>query len=145
MKTIDTYEDFVNHWYPIYRDFLNWHEEYEGKVVDYYPCGRNELMIRLDNLQYIRFNWEINTIHIVHSASFEQTNTDESWKRNFAERLFKRMRVMHITQEELSNLTGISAVTISKYVTAKAMPNGLNLSRLAHALDCSVSELIDQI
>lgn len=145
MKTINTYDDFVNHWYPIYQDFLNWHKEYNGEVVDYYPCGRNELMIRLKNLQYVRFNWEINTVQIVQPASFEQNNTDESWKQNFAERLIRRMRVIHITQDELSKRTGISQVTISKYATAKAMPNGLNLSRLAYALDCSVSELMDQI
>jgi DNA-binding Xre family transcriptional regulator len=145
MKTIDTYDDFVNHWYPIYQDFLNWHEEYAGKVVDYYPCGHNELVIRLDDLQYIRFNWELNSIQLVQPANFEQNDNDESWKRNFAERLFRRMRVMHITQEELAKLTGISQVTISKYVNAKAMPNGINLSRLARVLECSVSELIDQL
>lgn len=143
MKTIETAEDFMNYWVPVYEDFLTWHGDYRGKVIDYYPNGRNELVLRLIDGTAIKFDWTTNRIRPVRPSDFEERNTDEAWKKGFSERLFRRMRKTLITQDELSRRTGISQVTISNYVKAKVMPSAANITRLAYALNCSVLELME--
>lgn len=47
----------------------------------------------------------------------------------------------HLTQNELSRLTGIPASTISGYFAMRSTPNAGNIQKLATALNCSKSDL----
>lgn len=47
----------------------------------------------------------------------------------------------HLTQNELSKLTGIPASTISGYFAMRSTPNAGNIQKLATALNCSKSDL----
>lgn len=48
-----------------------------------------------------------------------------------------------ISQTELSELTGISKSTISKYVYGDIIPTLKNLINIAYALECDLTELVD--
>jgi len=55
--------------------------------------------------------------------------------------LNEKILVNCISQEELSERTGISQVMISKYLNAKATPSFYRIEQIARVLKCSVSEL----
>ena len=61
--------------------------------------------------------------------------TREDWMENFGENLKEILIHKGINQRELSDLTGISASTISDYVNAKKMVSGESIVKIMYALD----------
>ena len=68
--------------------------------------------------------------------------SDDDCREVFARNLSDIMRVRGIVQGALSERTGISQVMISKYLSRKSTPTLTTLKKIAHALNCSVEELI---
>lgn len=76
------------------------------------------------------------------------TNTNNridemTWRKEFAKLLRDKLRYEGITQERLAAETGISRITISKYLNQRATPSGYNLNLIAKCLNCPVSEFAD--
>lgn len=67
--------------------------------------------------------------------------TEELYKKEFGRRLRRVMFLKSITQDELSDMTGITRVMINRYVNGKSIPSLYTVDRLAEALNCSVDEL----
>lgn len=55
----------------------------------------------------------------------------------------KSRKTKGMTQEQLSNLLGISSAAVSKWETGNALPDVALLSPLARALGCTVNDLVD--
>lgn len=66
---------------------------------------------------------------------------DEIMRREFGRRLKTLLELRGMTQNELSEETGISQVSISKYLNGKSDPSLLNVLKIARALDCSLDDL----
>lgn len=47
-----------------------------------------------------------------------------------------------ITQKELANITNIAEITIRQYEADKYLPKTRNLTKIAHALDSTIGELL---
>ena len=58
----------------------------------------------------------------------------------FGRRLRKMMTKRQISQQELSEKTGISQSSISYYLTGQKLPSFYNLDKLARVLDCSTDD-----
>lgn len=67
--------------------------------------------------------------------------TDEDMLTEFRYRLRHIMALRGFNQLRLAEETGISQVSISKYLNGKSDPSLLNLLKIARALDCSLDEL----
>lgn len=67
---------------------------------------------------------------------------DEDFELIFPFVLRRMMRRKQIRQNELSDLTGISEVSISRYVNGRRTPSVKELHKIALALDCSSDELL---
>ena len=67
--------------------------------------------------------------------------TAEQCKIEFSSRLYRLMRRKCITQEALSEMTGITQPLISSYINGKTLPGFYNVDKIAKALGCSVDEL----
>lgn len=148
-------DKYLKIWEPVLRNF---EEHYEAmcienhravieKVIDWYPSGYCEITVTMsDGMMYV-FNLIGSCITPVQNQHGDDDRYDEiarnegAWRKNFSKRLLVKMRRKGISQEHLSELSGISTVTISKYVNGLASPSGYNLERLSRALQCSVSEL----
>ena len=66
--------------------------------------------------------------------------TEEQCRLEFAYRLYRIMQRSNVTQQELSDMTGIHQPQISSYITAKSLPSFYNADKIAKALGCSVDE-----
>ena len=71
------------------------------------------------------------------------SRTDDEWKEEFGKRL--RMMVNHRnrSQKSLAEEIGITPASLNLYLRGRRLPNPRTLSKLARALKCSVSVLID--
>lgn len=148
-------DKYLKIWEPVLRKF---EENYEAMciknkrdttatVIDWYPSGYCEITVTMSDGMMYAFNFigscltPVKNQQGVDDRYDEIARNEEAWRRNFSKRLLIKMKRKGISQERLSDLSGISTVTISKYVNGLASPSGYNLERLSRALQCSVSEL----
>lgn len=65
------------------------------------------------------------------------------WQKKFAKQIRRKLAANNINQRELSERSGISEVTISRYIKCRRIPRVGEILKLAIALNCSVDELIN--
>ena len=63
--------------------------------------------------------------------------------RDFGRNLKSLLDDSFMTQKELSQETGITESTISRYIDGKYMPSLKNVVSIMLALDCEFNELVD--
>ena len=123
----------------IYLNFRTYYPFLDSAVVSWSPNGPNSIIAELSDGSILEYNDRLRSFRTVR----EFDGTEESWKREFASKLMKLMSDIGFDQTRLSEISGISQVSISKYLHKKAIPNCYTASKLAQALGCTVSELID--
>ena len=114
------------------------------RVVDWYPSGRYEITIKFDDGSKIIYNSM--TQQKRPANLFSEANEDieeEEWRKRYGKNLLLKLQLRDMTQEELSEMTGISRITINRYIKGKATPSTYNNHKLANALRCSPGELGD--
>lgn len=68
--------------------------------------------------------------------------SEESFGYQFGMRLKRMMVLKNVNQEELSDMTGISRVTISHYINGRTSPTFYNVDKIAMALGCEFTDFI---
>ena len=104
-------------------------------AIEYKEIGPFELMIRLNDGSVVMYDDSLRSIRNLPSRSDELT--EEQCRREFGIRLHKLLKRKNITQNELSERTGISINCISKYITGRRTPSFYSVDKIAKALDCS--------
>ena len=134
--------DYERMFEPLLRDLEIYYPFVTDKMVDWYPSGQMEITVRTEDGKKYAYHGGLHTIRTVYDASDDSEYIDEEkWRKEFSLKFNKKMSLTPLTQEDLSELTGISRNTISKYTNGKATPSAHNLCKIARALGCSVSEL----
>lgn len=113
-------------------------------VVDWYPSGQLEITVKTSNGNKYTFSHigaRLTKVYDTENYEEDLIVDEEIFRNRFARCLRNKLYNLGMSQEKLSELTGISYVTISKYMTGKATPSYYNVNRIARALKCSVSEL----
>lgn len=131
-------------WNAVVEDFERNNPDLVDQVVDWYPVGQMEIAVKLRNGKRLIYNFIGNYIQTCHDPREVDESIEEiMWREEFAKRLCKKMKINCVSQETLSDLTGISKVTLSKYMNGLATPSSYNTDRLAKALKCSSSEFMN--
>lgn len=138
-----------DYWANIWRLFEDENPRLAEKAIGWYPSGRHQIVI-----QYPDGQRDIYTSILSNSENRKRLRTiyqpgrtvetialdNESWAREFGMRLRDKLIARRMDQETLSKLTGISKVSISKYINGKAVASSYNLELIARALGCSLDE-----
>lgn len=115
-------------------------------VVDWKMTGPNELIVSLNDGSRVRYDAITHRYTTLgkHVASEDDGEfmTEEECRYEFGRRLRQCMRERAMSQTTLSELTDISQVMMSKYINGRALPGYYNISKIARALRCPVSELM---
>ena len=114
-------------------------------ITRWYKKGDLEIVVELRNGSAASYDYANKTYKFVKSIDELQVkpSTEKEWRRAFAGKLYKKMRMKGMTQNELSCRTNISIGMISKYINGRSTPNSYKLIKIADVLGCNVSELID--
>lgn len=130
-------------WEPVYNEFEQRNPDISKDVINWYPSGQMEITVRLIDGNKLSYDWMTKSIGKVYETIETEGYLDEEdWRLEFAVRLRKKMRRVGFTQDTLSESTGISRITISKYLNGRATPSTYNLQLIARSLRCSPSELL---
>lgn len=133
-----------DYWISVYDMFCRDYPELAEEMVDWYPSAQFEIAIKLRNDCRYVYNMLTKVAYNTYDPDEDYELSDEEWKRIFSKRLDDKLRIMHVTQTELAEMTGISQVMISKYITCKAIPSCTNMRKIARALKCSTGEFMNE-
>lgn len=79
---------------------------------------------------------------IISERDSKEDMSEERFLINFGDNLRRLLKDRHMTELDLSRITGISNVLLSKYMRGKVMPSIYKVARIAYALDCSIDDLV---
>lgn len=135
---------YINAWDKYFENFTRTLPSAAEKVVDWWPSGRFEITMKLEDGSRVIYNDLNNTSRFVRHETFNaDISSEDEWKNIFASRLTDLMRVNFISAGELSDRTGLSRQIVSSYINGRRIPNGYNLVKIAKAIGCSVTELTE--
>lgn len=95
------------------------------------------LIFRSDDIMSI-YDWYSKSLFNFKEELFD--NDEALWRRFFSVELRRLLKQSNMNQKDLSRLTGISEITISKYFNGSATPSAFNLKKMAKAFGVSVTE-----
>lgn len=110
-------------------------------IVRHYMFSETELVVVLKDGRSVLYDWMEGTYRFF--VKTKCIDNEDAWRLEFARRLYKKMTARGMSQNTLAELSGISFITISKYMNGKSTPSLFNAEKLANALKCSVGELIN--
>ena len=120
----------------------NFELRFPSVTQDVYKYDRtaysNELIVTFKDGSKILYNDFENTVRYLPADSSNMS--EKQFKKEFGYRVKRIMLEKGITQEELSEKTGIAQETLSRYICGKNVPSFYKIDKIAKALDCSVDE-----
>ena len=131
-----------DYWDPVFEEFVRMYPDLGEQTVDWYPSGQMEITVKVKSGIKYTYDWMRKIVTLLHDPEEEYDETEDEWRNKFARNLDHKLYNVGMSQDLLAFETGISPVTISKYIRARATPSTYNLRKIAQALKCSVSELI---
>lgn len=108
-------------------------------AVEYIQVGPMELIVITSNGSRILYDDMDQTFRVLPQNS--DNMTEQECRHEFAVRLRRLMFREGISQKDLSDMTGISEVTLSNYINGKRTPNFFNVDKISKALGCSIDSL----
>ena len=120
-----------------------WFPNLYDKTIDCWQTGINTILATLNDGSKIEFNSQTNTMRDVTSlySTTVSKMDEESWRKEFGRQLRRAISDKGITQEQLSDISGVSKQRLTRYVRGQSTPSGYVLSRLSEILDCDSREL----
>lgn len=120
-----------------FEEFKIYFPNMAAHAVSYEREFGHNLLIKFDDGTEIIYHSLDHSLH----TPCKYDGSEEAWKNKFQYRLIDLMHERGIDREYLSELTGISQMSISKYIHKKAIPSVYNATKIAKALRCSLSDL----
>lgn len=114
----------------------------DDEILDAYPSGESEITILLKNGQRERFDI-VRQVPILCRSDGIYDETEESWRKYFADKLNIKMSIRGVSVDSLALMTNISSITIYKYLNGSSTPSGYNMTKIARALESSLQEFIN--
>lgn len=124
-------------------DFELYHNDISRHAVDWYPNGRDEIIVILDDGNKVIYNGLRQTIRCIKPSLYNENLSDKEWSKLFGLKLKRIIHDKGLTQTELADLSGMSRVAVNSYIRGKKLPTIYNINKIAKALNYSISELIE--
>lgn len=115
-------------------DYIRWY----NRMVDWYGNGDYEIVVILDDGSKLIYSQSTGTIRFLKNERVDIS--EEDWIKDFSMTLKNKVSMSGLTRQDISDITGISKVSISNYMNGKSMPSHYNMLKIAKALNCSVYE-----
>ena len=109
------------------------------------PRGERGIRVTLDDGTQYDFNGKDGGVRRVRNyAPIDAGDiTDEKCRDSFVHRVSELMDARGFTQQTLAEYTGLSKGSINNYLKKKVTPSSVALRKIAHALQCTMDELMD--
>lgn len=110
------------------------------KAVSYHEGSFGELIIITNDGRKVSFDTFTHVFRAI--PNDERLNDEKVYRAEFGRRLRRVMAVRGVTQDELSEKTGIHRTMISQYLCGKVTPSIFKVYQMAKVLECCVDDLL---
>ncbi len=131
-----------DYWGPVFDEFIRMYPDLGEQTVDWYPSGQMEITVKIKSGTKYIYDWMHKILTLLHDSEEEYDENENEWRSTFSRNLDHKLYNVGKSQDLLAFETGISPVTINKYIKGRATPSAYNLRKIAAVLQCSVAELI---
>lgn len=128
----DLMNDYLHQVYLYFPDLL-------GKVM--HVREYVQLMLLLETNSKYDYFYDLSNNVLIPIPKSDQDLDKESFRRIFGVLLRRALERSGLTQEELSEKTGIPQPNISDYLYGKHFPSFYQIDKMAKAMNCSVEDL----
>lgn len=135
----------TKHYDDIFEKFTAYHPYLVGDVNDWRPRGDRGIRLYMNNGMEYDFDIVTKGVRKVENYKIEKAAdiTEDNCRKSISYHLKEMMEMKGYTQQTLSEYTGIGKGSIYNYINGKATPSATALRKIAYALDCSISDLLD--
>lgn len=134
---------YVRRWDDMLESFARSFPVIYEKAVSWYPSGQHEITIRMSDGCKIFYNSMTDSIRTTREIDYQTVTSEPEWRKRFSTKMLYKLRESGVTQKDLAEMTGLSQAIITRYINGSSSPSGYNVLKIASALGCSASELID--
>lgn len=108
---------------------------YFGEPISEMSIGPFETLYTLEDGRKVVYDDidDVVTVYHKHDEEIDILPVNE-WKKEFARKLKRAIRLSGMTQREFAEKTGISQGTMSNYIRGSVMPTAYNISLISKAL-----------
>lgn len=130
----------------MFDEFCYYNPSLVNAVVDWYPCGHLEIVIKLDSEEKLIYDYISKTTRQVCKSYLDRSEVDYHSEQDFIDafswRLTKHIKAAGLTRAEVAKMADITPSQLSNYTNGKSLPNTYTLYKLAAVLKCTPSELL---
>lgn len=123
----------------VYREFEMQFPFIVERVVSWIETDYSEIVAKLDNGEYVLYDIVNKSLRTLPD---EDSMNEEKYVQEFGRRIRRIMFINNVTQEELSERTGLSRGCLNRYINGKVMPSLRKAHIIAKGLRCTVNDLI---
>ena len=123
----------------MFEDFKLYYPSEGRRAVKHWVNCTYELYIRLDDGTLLAFDYLDKSIRKVRIN--KEALTDNDRMSEFGRKLNRLLYAKGLTQNDLSELTGISQSMLSLYITGRVVPSFMKVDKICRALGCSMDSL----
>ena len=124
-------------WDMIFSDFKQRHPNLARKIIYWEPHSPATIFIRFDDIMTITYNYDTHKVVILSDSNVKARDKRSARDRlveDFKTRIHKTMKERHLTQQNVSDLSGISRESINKYLSGKKTPKVSTMQKIYKSL-----------
>lgn len=135
----------VSHYEYIFNSLLENHPYMEKEVNEWSPRGEWGIRVTLTDGSEYDYDVITNGIRRVidHRMNGMEDITEERCRASISYHLVELMALRGFSQNTLSEYTGLSKGSINNYINGTSTPSATALRKMARALDCNITDLLD--
>ena len=135
----------TKHYDEIFEEFKDYHPYLVNDVDDWRPRGDRGIRLFMKNGMKYDFDKVTKGVRRVedHAMNRAEDITEERCRASLAYHLREMMGLKGYTQQTLAECTGLGKGSIHNYINGNSTPSATALRKMAQALDCSISDLLD--
>lgn len=119
------------------RNLSFYHESKADRIAAHKSLDSMNILVKLDDGSHHIYNEERHNLRPLPDLN---NMSDEEYLCELGRTLERMMYYKGISQFEMSERTGISQTTISRYIAGKISPSYYNLDKIARVLNCSMED-----
>lgn len=134
-------------WRMIFNEFKKTYPSMSKNVSNWYPTGHLEITVKLNDGTKLIFDYLTGKSQVIPCEQViverKRAMDEYEWREEFSSRLFDILDEVGMTQKELAEAADIDERTIRLYKHGDRTPSAYIVHKIAMALGCNPSELVD--
>ena len=121
--------------------FKNYYPYLYEQVIDWWPSGRMDITVKLEDGLLFEYSSADNTIRKINSDN--NVKDSETLRKEIGRNLQKVILTRGIPQSHIAEKVGITEAMLSRYIHGTSMPGVDKLYSIAAVLGCRVADILN--